>query len=36
MAASDLHRVGKAESLFAANLKSFFDSIGHEPTYAVQ
>jgi hypothetical protein len=28
MAASDLHRVGKAESLFAANLKSFFDSIG--------
>jgi hypothetical protein len=26
------HRVGKAESLFVANLKPFFDSIGHEAT----
>jgi hypothetical protein len=24
------HRVGKAESLFVANLKPFFDSIGHD------
>src|SRR5215470_4346648 len=26
------HRVGKAESLFVANLKPFFDSIGHKRT----
>jgi hypothetical protein len=27
------HRVGKAESLFAANLKLFFDSIGQKETF---
>jgi len=27
------HRVGKAESLFAANLKPFFDSIGPSATW---
>jgi len=29
------HRVGKAESLFVANLKPFFDNIGQQPTLAV-
>ena len=28
--------VGYAESLFAANLKPFFDSIGQQQTHAVQ
>jgi hypothetical protein len=29
------HRVGKAESLFVANLKPFFDSIGPSATSRV-